>query len=225
MHKLVTIICWLLCMFSPVLHSCKNVANQKVSSELTDKEAIINAAISYQFVPRQVCEQEYDDFFSKDTFEAFFSEYSIPAFDTMPCYSTLYFLYNDHTFTERECVIVDVGVLDSMKISQLFPAESVTRANVFLGRNKKALNENTDYSKLDFSKMGGKLIRSGEPCDRRHASISCFLSEVYVDETGKKAVLYMRLFLSSEYKYVHYFHKVGQLWLLTVRENVLYDPW
>ncbi|MCR9101352.1 MAG: hypothetical protein NXI25_15435 [bacterium] len=223
MHKLVTIIYWLLCMFSPLLHSCNNVANQKVSIELTDKEAIINAAISYQFIPRQVCEQDYDDSFSKDTFEAFFSEYSIPAFDTMPCYSALYFLHNDHNFTERECVIVDVGVLDSIKISQLFPAESVIRANVFLGRNKKALNENIDYSKLDFSKMGGKLIRSGEPCDRRHASISCFLSEVYVDETGEKAVLYMRLFLSSEYKYVHYFHKVGQLWLLTVRENVLYE--
>jgi hypothetical protein len=137
----------------------------------------------------------------------------------MPCYPALYFLYNERTFTEEECVVAGVGVLDHERIRQLFPSESIIRAETYLGMGKKVLDGAVDYSKLDFSKMGGKLILPEAPCDRRHASIQCSFSGVYVDEKEEKAILYLRLMLTSEYRYVYYFQKVGQLWLLKVRED------
>lgn len=186
---------------------------------LTGVEEIIDEILRHELIPRSGCNQQYDDYFDKDSFSAIFSPRAILPFDTVPCYTALYM--HDMTigvFTERQCVAVEMGVLDSMAIDQHFPPQSINRARIYLGDSKMVLDEPLDCAKLDFTRMGGRLLCSGEPCDRKLTSPTCWFSDIYVDKSGKKAIVYL-VMQGVWQKIMYYFQKIGEKWVLAVREE------
>lgn len=186
----------------------------------TEVEEILDEVLKYEFWFRIGCNQAYDDYFDKDTISQLFFPLDVPPFDTMPCY-TYFFMQGSakKTFLERQCVVVRMGVLDSAAISELFPPQSISRANVYLGDGKKVLNKELDCGRLDFSQMGGSVLCGDEPCERRYASPDCSFSDIYVDASGEKAIVYMSYTLGSWQKLVIYFQKFGEKWFLAVKEN------
>jgi hypothetical protein len=190
------------------------------SCGLTGVEEIIDEVLKHKLFPSGGCEQHYDDHYDKDTFSSLFYSLAIPPFDTMPCYTSV-FLYNStiKTFTEVQCVVVDMGALDSVAINKYFPLQSIGRAQVYLGGSKEVLDETLDCAKLDFSRMGGSVLCSGEPCGRKYSSPSCLFSEVYIDASGERAIIYLVMMGEYLVKNMFYFQKIGQKWVLTVKED------
>jgi hypothetical protein len=72
--------------------------------------------------------------------------------------------------------------------------------------------------KYSDTSSSGRLLCSGEPCDREHTDTACLFSDIYVDESGKKAIVYL-VMQGVWQKVMYYFRKIGEKWVLAVREE------